>query len=578
MNVFRQTRHQARLAVPAVGILLACTLLALPAWASLRIEDFAVEIRVESTGDLLVTEQISVRFLTPYRGIERFIPIAGRTPWGTSVRMALRLLDVQKDGMPVLHSARRRGTAYVLRIGDPNRTITGLHIYTVQYRASRVFLFSDDSVRLYWNVTGNDWEIPIDRVSAIVRLPGSVSSDALASVSYMGYRGSTSRGPEAQALADGSLAFEAGSLYPGEGLTIDLLIPRGMIPFQPPSAAQRFLWFITANAYAALPVLVLLAMGILWWNRGKDPRKRIIAPAFAPPRDVDPAAAGVLIDDRVDLRDISAMLIGLAVKGHLSIQEEEEGEYVFVRKTASRDRLTQAENALFDAVFPEDDTDRRTMSSLENVFYKSLETIKSRLYGQLISASFYASNPERTRRLYTTIGFLFVPIAVFLGVHTLSISLAVSVAVCGLIVWAFAPFMPRKTAQGVRKLEEILGLAEYIRKAEVDRMEFHNAPDKGPELFERLLPYAIALNLTKIWTQQFEGLMQQPPSWYTGRPTTSPFHAARFSLVLSGLTRSMQSTFASQPRTAGSSAGGGRGSFGGGTSGGGFGGGGGRGW
>ena len=142
------------------------------------------------------------------------------------------------------------------------------------------------------------------------------------------------------------------------------------------------------------------------------------------------------------------------------------------------------------------------------------------MVGELIEAGYYKNNPERTKGFYVGIGLFILPLAVYLGIQSGSMYLAAAVALCGLVVLAFSRFMPRKTTQGVRKLEEVLGLSEYIRKAEVDRIEFHNAPEKGPELFEKLLPYAIALNLTKIWTRQFDGLLSEPPQWYTGHSQT----------------------------------------------------------
>jgi uncharacterized membrane protein YgcG len=341
---------------------------------------------------------------------------------------------------------------------------------------------------------------------------------------------------------------------------------------------QSIGYFLDANKYAALPLLTLLGMFVLWLKLGRDPRKRVIAPAFAPPRDLHSGAVGVLIDDRIDLRDISAMLVGLAVKGYLSIQEPEKEEYVFVRQQATASELSPPEQAVFDALFDTPETNERSLASLEQNFYKSLPTIKSRLYGQLIEAGYYKNNPERTKGFYVGIGLFTLPLAVYLGIQSTSIYLAVAVALSALVVLAFARFMPRKTTKGVRKLEEILGLSEYIRKAEVDRIEFHNAPEKGPELFEKLLPYAIALNLTKIWTRQFDGLLTEPPQWYAGSTHTPVFSAIVFSRMLTGMTRSMQQTFISAPRSSGKSAYSGRSSFGGGFSGGGFGGGGGGGW
>jgi len=159
-----------------------------------------------------------------------------------------------------------------------------------------------------------------------------------------------------------------------------------------------------------------------------------------------------------------------------------------------------------------------------------------------------------------------------------SLYLGVAIALCGLIVLAFSPIMPRKTKKGVRALVDVLGLSEYIRRAEVDRLEYHDAPEKSPELFGKLLPYAIALNLTSIWTKQFEGLLDEPPDWYVGHALV--FRAHLFTLSMLHMTRGMERTFVSAPRAAsgGRSAWSGGSSFGGGFSGGGFGGGGGGGW
>ncbi len=550
--------------------LLLLIALTFAATATLRIEDFAVDIAIESSGELLITEHITVRFITPHHGIERFITVSGKTPWGETVKIDLQLEEILMDKSTVPYTSRILGSERYLRIGDPDRTITGTYKYSIRYRVNRAWLFTENTIRLYWNVTGNEWDIPIEKASAIVRFPDTVDLSAVSSVSYLGYYGSTARGSVGVPDATGALLLQSGILYPGEGLTIDVSVPRVMLPIEPPSFLQRTRWFLDANKYAALPLIALIGMVALWAKLGKDPRKRVIAPAFEPPRDLHPGAAGVLIDDRFDLRDVSAMIIGLAVKGHLTIQEPEDGDYTFVKKQAAGADLSPAEQAVFDALFNSPEVEERTLASLEQVFYKSLPTIKSRLYGQLIEAGYYKNNPERTRRFYTTIGLLAIPLAFYLGTQSMSLYLAVSVALSGLVVLAFSRFMPRKTMKGVRKLEEVLGLSEYIRRAEVDRIEFHNAPEKGPELFEKLLPYAIALNLTTVWTRQFEGLLNEPPQWYVGSSRTPVFNAILFSHALSGMTRTMQSTFVSAPRTSGKSAWSGLSTFGGGFSGGGW--------
>jgi hypothetical protein len=279
------------------------------------------------------------------------------------------------------------------------------------------------------------------------------------------------------------------------------------------------------------------------------------------------------------------VLIGLAVRGHIAIEEIDEAEglgdkvkrlfgrsstdYRFVRRDRSAEDLSEAEQRLFRAIFDAEHPDTRDLSSLENAFYRHLPTIKSKLYGGLIERGFYPHNPERTRRFYASLGFGGIVLGGAAGVVNASLYLGVAVALCGLIVLAFSPIMPRKTRKGVRALEELLGLSEYIRRAELDRIEFHDAPEKSPQLFEKLLPYAIALNLTSIWAKQFEGLLDEPPDWYAG--PTPVFRAHLFTLSMLHLTSGMERTFVSAPRTAsgGRSAWGGGSSFGGGFSGGG---------
>ena len=579
----------------AAAASLALFLFGLAAWGTLRVDRFDAEISIDQQGRLHVVERIAVIFYSPHHGIEREIPVSYRNPGtGERVTIDLDLADVAMDDGDVPYTRRRSSNDIVLRIGDPDRTITGKYVYEIAYTVGRAVLFHDEYLQVYWNVTGNGWRIPIDRATAVFRLPDGLDIAEVASTSYAGYYGQSTRGPAASPTEDGGLLFAASYLGPGEGLTIDLSIPRTLLPIDAPSFAQRIGWFLDANKWAALPLVVLAGMILLWWRVGRDPRKRTIAPAFEPPAGMHPGEAGVLIDDRADLRDISAMLIGLAVRGYLAIEEIDEAEglgdrvkrmfgrsstdYRFVRRDRPTDDLSDVEGRLLAAIFDDDHPEGRDLSSLENDFYRHLPTIKSKLYGGLIRQGFYPHNPERTRRFFTTFGVAGIALGVAVGVVAGSLYLGVAVGLCGLIVLAFSPIMPRKTQKGVRALEELLGLTEYIRRAELDRIEFHDAPEKSPQLFEKLLPYAIALNLTSIWAKQFEGLLDEPPTWYVG--ATPVFRAHLFTLSMLHLTSGMERTFVSAPRTTGGgrSAWGGGSSFGGGFSGGGFGGGGGGGW
>jgi len=556
------------------------------AFATLRITNFDAQIRLDDSGILHVTEKLDVDFYSPHHGIERWIPVSYRRFTGENMNVPLRVISVTQDGRPAQYITRRSGRNQYIRIGDPEIKLLADHTYTITYAVERAILFRDDYVQLYWNVTGNKWAIPIDSASATITLPESVNPSDVATTSYVGYYGSKTRGNEATIDDQGRFVFAASLLLPGEGLSIDMSIPRDQIAIAAPTTWQRILWFLGANKYAALPFLTLVFMFLLWLKVGKDPRKATIAPRFEPPKGMHPGEAGVLIDDRADLRDISAMVIGLAVNGYLTIKEigtEQEGiaekikglfghsgplDYEFVKKKDTDSDLSKVETTLLSAIFDAAHPDKRLLSSMENEFYKVLPRIKSDLYAGLIKKGYYPNNPERTRKSYAGAGMFGIALAIAIGGWSGSLYLGLAIVLSALIVLAFSPIMPRKTKKGVLVLQDLLGLSEYIHRAEVKQMEFHDAPEKNPQLFEKLLPYAMAFNLTSIWTKQFEGLMSEPPQWYVG--STPGFHPALFYLGMMNLSSGMERTFVSAPRTSsgGHSAWGGGSSFGGGGGGG----------
>jgi uncharacterized membrane protein YgcG len=584
-----------------IAFLTAVVALAAQAQVSLRITEFQSEIELlQPTGETSVTETLAVTFLTAGHGIERDLVVSSRAPSGENLSFAVTLAAIEMDGRPIAYTTRRAGKDLVIRIGDPDRTVLGAHTYTIRYRVGKSGLvFKKDFVQLLFNVTGY-WELSVAHTTALVRLPSTVDPSQVTTASYVGYAGSSARGPSATLQDDGRFVFETGPLSPAENLTINLTIPRAALGIPAPTAGTRVVWFLAANWYAAIPLVVLVGMFFLWLKRGKDPAKGTIAPRFDPPPGMDAGEAGVLVDDRVDLRDISAMVVDLAVRGHLKIKEvreEELGvagkvteffrhsapldyEFVKAKPAATAESLSKAEQTVLDAMFDAAHPDKRTLSSLENEFYKTLPSLKSALYAALITKGYYRENPERVRRSYSGAGGALIAAGIGLGIVAGSLYLGLAIVVSGLIVWAFASIMPRKTRKGVDALQDLLGLAEYIQRAEVKQMEFHDAPEKSPALFEKLLPYAIALNLTGVWTKQFEGLLKEPPDWYVGRATM--FNGHLFALSMLSLSSGMQRTFISAPRTGpatgGHTAWGGGGHFGGGFSGGGFGGGGGRGW
>lgn len=138
--------------------------------------------------------------------------------------------------------------------------------------------------------------------------------------------------------------------------------------------------------------------------------------------------------------------------------------------------------------------------------------------------------------------------------------------------------MSRRTYKGVLAYEHILGFKEFLSVTERERLKFHQAPEKKPQLFEKYLPYAMVLGVENEWAKQFEEIYKQKPDWYESYDSR-PLAAYAFVSGLNSLSSKSASIFTSTPASKTSSGSFGASGFGGGGfSGGGGGGGGGGSW
>ena len=169
----------------------------------------------------------------------------------------------------------------------------------------------------------------------------------------------------------------------------------------------------------------------------------------------------------------------------------------------------------------------------------------------------------------------------FFGIWALS-SLASPAAVVALILiiginFAFYHLMKAPTVRGRKVLDRIEGFKLYLSVAEKQGLDMRNPPEKTPQLFEKFLPYALALDVENQWSEQFADVLARAgqgtdyaPSWYTG----GNWHRLGAAGMANSLGSSFSSAISASSSPPGSSSGGG----GGGSSGGGGGGGGGGGW
>lgn len=563
------------------------------------IRSFDVEYRVNADRTIDVTERIDVDFGGLQRhGIYREIPVRYRrvTPTGVSlpagtVRVDLHLRGVTNaDGESIPTQVEGRDRKRI-RIGDADVFVTGRQLYVIEYTLEDGGIgFFDAHDELYWQVTGTEWPVPILSASASVVLPGDAdpADTTWTAWCYAGWAESNSNARcTASVVPNETHRFSSGRLEPGEGLTLVAGFPKGIVPA--PTAAEIAQKRLALWWPLALPLLVFAAMWMLWYARGREPHVGSIVPQWKLPDDLRPGTAGTLRDQSADMDDIIATLLDLAVRGHVTIHEvTPEGvlgatnpdsfvgkalrsigivktDWNITRTSKSADDLLSYERLVLHGVL--EGASARRMSDLHNDFYKHLPGITKGLYDQVVAQRWFAKNPRSVRHAWIGWGVLLLVVCVAGAMVLQNAVLAICGGLSGIIMMSFAPAMPAMTAEGARRWALVKGVEEYIRRAEKYELEMRQAPKRTTELFSRLLPYAVALDATDIWVDQFaSALASNPPTWYVGMHP-GHFDLAGFRSGVTGFSTAAARTMGSAPGS--SSGGGGGGSVGGGGGGGG---------
>jgi len=569
----------AERAVPKVPlVLLVMTLAAtsLSAQRSYSIEGFDAQIRVNRDASIDVTETITARFVGSYNGLYRTIPIKYRNAQGLNWTLGVSLQSARDDaGRNLRTETSREGANIKFKVWIPG-AMNATRTLVLRYHATNGLRFFDEHDELYWNVTGDQWEVPIRAATAEITLPPGATG--LRAIAFNGMYGATAR--DARVTIDGNVVriVMPHALDYHEDLTAVVGWDKGLVTA--PTAADRAMETASSNWPLLFPIPVFLFAFWRWRRNGRDPRRRPIAVQYEPPANVSPAEAGTLLDNSADMRDITATLVDLAVRGYMRIEEQQNVKlfglfgggtsYTFHRlKTA--EGLTPHERVVFDGIFGLHG-DQVQLDELKDEFYKQLSPIRDAIFTQLKVSGFYQARPDKVKQIWTGCG---IGAGILIGVGGSFVAAAflltpvpfvIAAVVSGIILLIFAQIMPARTEAGTRTLEHVLGFEEFLRRVESDNLK--RIIVGHPELFDKYLPYAMAFGVERQFARAFEGIYTEAPRWYVG-PSVTSFNVGHFSSSMSHLSTVAATTMASTPRSSSGSGFGGGGSSGGGGGGGG---------
>jgi uncharacterized membrane protein YgcG len=551
---------------------------------SWHVADFKDTISISADGSALVSEKITLVFAGQWHGIHRSIPVEYPGPKGSNYTLFLKVLSVTDDnGNKLKYESSKSGAYRDLKIYIPD-AVDATRVVNIDYTVRNGIRHFDDYAEFYWNITGNDWPVPIDHASAFITLPENAAG-GLRAQAFTGAYGSKESDADAQ-VNGADVSVETTRKLPMRGgLTIDIYIPPGIV--QVPSSFTKFWWFIGSNPILLLPLLTLAVMWALWYTVGRDPDPGMsVAPQYEPPKGMTPAEAGTMLDDTIHPRDITSTIVDLAVRGYIKIEEKVDTFLVFHHKdyvfhnlkgdAGWGPELAPHERVMMENIFAGGGEVR--LSSLKNRFYTAIPAIRTDIMSALKNKGVYQLDPESANG-YSIAAAIAIALVV-VGVQVMgwanlfySVPLViVSVLISAFIWWLFARQMTAKTVTGARIHIAVLGFQEFMNRVDKDRIQ-----RMPPDTFEKFLPFAMALGVEHHWAQAFDGIVKDPPSWYVSPNGYTGFTPLYFSSAMHGMATDMHQVFVSSPRASsggsGFSSGGGFG--GGGFSGGGFGGGGG---
>ena len=519
------------------------------------------QILVRSDGSLSVAETVGLRFSILWKGVyQRSFPLVHRTSDGFEYRWKVRIESVtDSDLTPLQYRYGRIGDSLNLAIELPatshaNRTLV------ITYLLENGVRFLPDRDEFYWNVTGNDHFAGIFNVGATVILPDGAAG--LKAEAFTDFRGSAESSATIEALPAGWQIAATRPLRGGEGLAVVASWQKGFV--HPTVERWAFLKFILDLWPLAIPLIALIVSVYVYKSYGSDPQLRPITVQYEPPDDLSPAGAAALISSSPGMREIMATLVDLAVRGYVYIEvrwKDEafglvtEKDYSFqLAKPLQYWATLRAHERMVLSLLIGGGRDIGASQTLlpvaHNEFLEKVPLIRETILEELRKRGYYRAKPlTSTLRL---LGYLYLFLFGLLalagywgqGSRTVQISYYLSAALTLLIMYGFSWLVARRrTLDGTRALEKVLGFKEFLFRVEAARL---NSMCKFPETFEKLLPYAMAFDCMDQWSRVFDGIYTQPPQWYVGGHYGPAFHPSALATALSAMAAHAESAEAAR--------------------------------
>lgn len=545
-----------------------------------RILNFHSDIVIDTTGRVEITESITVYAggANIERGIVRSIPLYRTNKHNVKINMDFIVLSVMRNGEEEPYFTKDYNDFRDIYIGDEFGFLEpGVYQYSIKYEAYGHIGFFDNFDEIYWNVTGNEWYFEIDSATASVTLPEGASF--VNSACYIGLYGSTREDCSFQEQ-NGKYEFYAhDKLRMKEGFTIAIAFTPHVI--RRPGTMDMYRNERPDIIYSGIVIIVLLCYYIFTLLIVKKrSRKKYVVPTFDPPNSWNAPTIRRFYKKKHDKKVLTVALIELAVRRLIRIRQEDEifknktSQYILDKLATENTIMSSLETRIIKVLFPEKET-ALSVSEVNHARFYAADRIIDRYspdYGSrtiinhhlgyyilgllltVLAAIPFLFLISLTKASIAVLGFIFIFFVLFIlliahGIYTakktgskICLGILGFALTIGYVLLQHITFIPSITPQheGFILLLELLtvihfcllktpvrsdmdtdialqGFRMYLKTAEENRLNLLTPPEHTPELFEKLLPYAIAMDVENEWGSKFNRILKKAnyaPDWY----------------------------------------------------------------
>jgi uncharacterized membrane protein YgcG len=541
------------------------------------VNNYNVDITINEKGYFDVDEHYDLNFEIYKHGIYRTI-LTEYNLTNSSGSQEKRKIEISRIKVPnytfdaPFGFVQKLSKKIDIKIGDKDKTLIGPQHYEIKYRVKNAFLFEASHIGFYWNIKPDGWAADFHKISFKIQVPEDIQLSKENCFVYSGDAGNTN------ISTDFNFQFENNVLigtsknnfvsYPGQSVTVLINLPLNSIHEIKP------LWpFWNQYGWVFLIGVLIASFYAVWDKYGKD--QRVIATtSYYAPKNIDPAMAGFLINDREDTSDLISLIPHWGSKGYIRIEEIDK-KWLFGKKDTKiyklkplPDNSPDYELKIFKGLFADNSsslTEEVLVSSLKDTFYTTMASAAKLLKEK--AQPYYEAKSKKVQTITYVVLVLLTILLTIIALVFWGLIAAITLFVSCVMMLFLNSYMIKKNAVGNQLLSELKGFKRFIKVAEENKLKMLLKDDPG--YFENTMGYALAFGMFEKWTRKFEALNIKPPNWYASTGT-SALTMHNFSRSFSRTIAGTQSNMVSSPKSSGGS--------GGGSSGGGFGGGGGGSW